>query len=81
MTNATLDIISEITNNELTISYECKTNHVLYSIADFGGNVIKRGDCHSVENNKLSISDLNKGIYMLCIIDGDVLLKRRFEKN
>lgn len=81
MTIATVDMISCIKNDALELNYTCKTPQVTYSIADFGGNVIKRGSYSCVENNKLLIDDLPKGIYTLCIIDGDQLSKSRFQKN
>lgn len=82
MTTATLDMISSVNNTTLELNYLCKTAQVTYSIADFGGNVIKRGDYYTcVKNNKLIIEELPKGTYTLCIIDGDQLCKSRFQKN
>lgn len=81
MTTATMDMIFSINNNSLELNYLCKTTQVTYSIADFGGNVMKRGDYNCIENNKLIIEELPKGTYTLCIIDGDQLSKKRFEKN
>jgi hypothetical protein len=80
MVNAATDIILEINKQALVVNYECATDHVLYSIADYSGNVVARGNCNDVENNSLDISMLPKGTYMLCIIDGDSLVKTRFEK-
>ncbi len=76
-----MDIITSINNNALILNYLCKTEQVTFSIADFVGNVIKRGNYNCIENNKLSIEELPKGTYTLCIIDGDQLAKKRFEKN
>lgn len=70
-----------INNNSLELDYLCKTSQVIYSIADFGGNVIKRGDFNCISNNILPIQELPKGMYTLCIIDGDELCKSRFQKN
>ena len=81
MKNAVENIVSEIDNRNLVINYNCKTDHVLFSIADFTGNVMMRGDCHEVVDNTLDISSLPEGMYMLCIIDGDSLIKARFQKN
>ena len=81
MTTATMDMISSINNGSLELNYRCKTTHVTFSIADFGGNVMKRGDYNGIANNKLIIEDLPRGTYTLCIIDGDQLSKSRFEKN
>ena len=78
---ATADMISSINNNALELNYLCKTPQVTYSIADFGGNVMKRGDYNCIENNTLFIEELPKGLYTLCIIDGDELCKSRFQKD
>jgi hypothetical protein len=74
-------MIASNDNQLLELSYSCNTNRVTYSIADFDGNVLKRGDYCCLENKKLAIDDLPKGIYLLCIIDGDALNKARFQKN
>ncbi|HLC84140.1 MAG TPA: hypothetical protein VJI69_09935 [Bacteroidia bacterium] len=81
MTIATLDMISSVNSSALELNYQCQTEQVTYSIADFVGNVMKRGDYNCVKNNKLIIEELPKGTYTLCIIDGDQLSKSRFEKN
>lgn len=76
-----LDMILSVNNTTLELNYLCKTTQVTYSIADFVGNVMKRGEYNCIENNKLKIEELPKGTYTLCIIDGDQLSKKRFEKN
>ncbi len=81
MTLVSENIISCVNNRAIELQYLCKTSHVTFSIADFGGNVMKRGDYNSLENNTLIIEELPKGIYTLCIIDGDQLFKMRFQKN
>ncbi|MFL5764613.1 MAG: hypothetical protein ACJ77K_11780 [Bacteroidia bacterium] len=81
MTTVTADMISAITNDKIELNYLCKTPQVTYSIADFGGNVIKRGDFTCIESKTLLIDDLPSGVYTLCIIDGDQLSKSRFRKN
>lgn len=81
MNTATLSMISSVNNDALELNYHCKTPQVTYSIADFGGNVMKRGNYNCIENNLLTINELPKGTYTLCIIDGDELSKARFEKN
>lgn len=77
----TLGMITSINKDSLVLNYKCKTEQVTFSIADFGGNVMKRGDYNCIENNKLIIAELPKGTYTLCIIDGDQLSKERFDKN
>jgi hypothetical protein len=81
MTLMTANMISGVNNNALELNYLCKTPQVTYSIADFGGNVMKRGNYNCIENNILPIEELPKGMYTLCIIDGDELCKSRFQKN
>ena len=81
MTLATIGMISSVNNDALELNYRCQTTQVTFSIADFGGNVMKRGNYNCIENNKLIIEELPKGSYTLCIIDGDQLSKSRFEKN
>ena len=70
-----------INNEDLELNYLCKTHQVTYSIADFGGNVMKRGEYNCILNNKLLINELPRGMYTLCIIDGDELSRARFQKN
>lgn len=81
MTNATHEIASIIDNSFLELNYQCKTAQVSYSIADYVGNIVLRGSYDCIINNKLEVKDLSKGVYMLCIIDGDSLTKVRFMKN
>lgn len=76
-----MDIITEVSNTNLTISYTCQTDRVLYSIADFGGHLLKRGSCQDFKDNTIDISDLPKGNYTVCIIDGAELIKERFQKD
>jgi hypothetical protein len=80
VTISDIDIIS-LNNNLLEINYLCKTKQVSYCIADFGGNVLKRGNYNCLEENRLAIDCLPKGFYTLCIIDGDDLTKSRFLKD
>lgn len=65
----------------LEINYLCKTKHVIYSIADFVGNVVKWGNYNCIENNKLEMNNIPKGMYIIFIIDGDSLTKICFIKN
>jgi hypothetical protein len=70
-----------ITNNVLELHYLCRTKQVTYCIADFGGNVLVRGNYNCLEENKISIEKLPRGSYTVCIIDGDQLSKFRFLKD
>jgi hypothetical protein len=68
-------------NDVLEVNYLCKTDQVSYCIADYGGNVLIRGNYTCLKENKLPINSLSKGNYTLCIIDGDQLTKFRFLKD
>lgn len=81
MTTATIDLISVLNNEVLEVNYQCRTAHVSYSVADFAGNVLMRGNYNCLEDNKLSITGLPKGMFTLCIVDGDSLTKTRFQKD
>jgi hypothetical protein len=81
MTIITSEIISLTVQNTLAINYFCKTEHVIYCIADFGGNVLMRGKYECLEENHISVKDLPKGTYTFCIIDGDLLTKAPFLKD
>lgn len=81
MVVTTSEIISLMNSEVLEINYLCKTKQVSYCIADFGGNVLNRGNYNCLSENKLPINNLPKGIYTLCIIDGDHLTKSGFLKD
>ena len=81
MTTATIDLITTVNNEVLELNYQCKTSQVIYSVADFAGNVLMRGSYNCVQDNKLSITGLPKGMFTLCIVDGDSLTKTRFQKD
>lgn len=73
--------LSVIENCSIEVKYLCQTPTVIYSIADFIGNIVKRGDFNCLVDSRLDIHDIPKGSYTLCIIDGDQLTKLRFQKN
>ena len=75
------DIILSNNNKELKINYVCETTQVNYSISDLFGNIIKCGDYDCLKDNIVPISDLAKGMYQFCIIDGDKFCKVRFNKS
>jgi hypothetical protein len=68
-------------NEVIELNYTCKTSQVSYSIADFVGNVLIRGNYDCLDENRIPIKNLTKGAYTLCIVDGDCLTKIRFQKN
>jgi hypothetical protein len=73
----------KLLNNEeiIELNYTGKTNQVTFSIADFTGNVLMRGDVKQLPENRIPIGTLKKGLYTLCIVDGDTLIKNRFQKD
>jgi hypothetical protein len=75
------DMLLVENNQVLEFKYSCKTDQVSYCIADFAGNVIMRGQFDNLDKNKISISKLQRGMYTLCIVDGDTLVKNRFLKD
>jgi hypothetical protein len=74
-------LLIENKNEVLELKYSCKTKQVTYSIADYAGNVILRGNIDNDPLKKIPISNLQKGIYTLCIVDGDTLEKNLFLKD
>jgi hypothetical protein len=78
MIPAVTDLLSVEANGVLEIHYTCRTRQVSYSIADFGGNVLIRGNFKHLVDNRLSVAQLKKGLYTFCIVDGDSLVKNRF---
>jgi hypothetical protein len=74
VTNAVL-----IEREFVEFTYACKTKQATWCIADFSGNILKRDQYRS--GQKLSIAGLPKGFYTFCIVDGDTLIKTRFQKD
>jgi hypothetical protein len=63
----------------LVFNYDCRTSQVTYSVADFGGNVLIRGDFRCLQENKIPIRNFRAGLYTLCIVDGDQLITNRIK--
>jgi hypothetical protein len=81
MTITATDIISFGEEKLLEVNYICRTQQVSYCIADFGGNVLMRGDFKGLMESKISVKHLPNGKYTFCIIDGDKLIKAPFLKG
>jgi hypothetical protein len=79
MQTASNDICFIEDKEYLVFNYSCRTSHVTYSVADFGGNVLIRGDFRCLEENKIPIQNLKSGLYTLCIVDGDQLITNRIK--
>jgi hypothetical protein len=79
MIPAVTDILLKEKAEEIVLDYTPQTHQVSYSIADFSGNVLLRGELRN--EKKIHIGSLKKGMYTLCIVDGDKLIKNRFHKD
>jgi len=79
MQSAVKDICFIEDREYLVFNYACRTSQVTYSVADFGGNVLIRGDFKCLEANKIPIRTLRSGLYTLCIVDGDQLVTNRIK--
>ncbi len=60
----------------LKVWYKPQTSHSIYDICDADGSVIKTGTVGK-EGIRIDISDLEKSEYLLMILDGDDVAKRR----
>ncbi len=60
MSNATIEIISLVSDRDLKINYQCQTGRASYSIADVGGHLLKRGNCYEVQNCRINLSEFPK---------------------
>ena len=60
----------------LKVWYKPQTSHSIYDICDADGSVIKTGQMQA-EGASIDISDLQKNEYLLMILDGDDVVKRR----
>jgi hypothetical protein len=60
-------------------TYACKTKQATWCIADFSGNILKRD--HYEPGQQFSIASLPKGLYTFCIVDGDTVVKAKFQKH
>jgi hypothetical protein len=81
MEKDTTRILHVINNAALELNYKCRTEAVSFSIADIGGNILRRGTFQAIKDKRLSIETLPKGAYTLCIVDGDQLTKAGFIKS
>jgi hypothetical protein len=65
---------------ELRFDYQCQTPKSSFSICDLMGNELISGRFIESEHHSIPVHQLGTGLYMLCIIDGDQLIKKRFRK-
>ena len=72
--------MTEPGTGDLVFMYECVTDRVCFSIADVGGTVYLKGRLR-MNSHRVKTDTLPKGIYALCIIDGDELMQARFRKE
>ncbi len=60
----------------LKVWYRPQTSHSIYDICDANGSVIKTGQL-GTEGARIDISDLEDREYLLMILDGEDLVKKR----
>lgn len=70
-------LASEFSDGHLLLQFKRQTEKTTYSIFDLGGSELKSGALTESEHHKIPVHDLTKGVYLLCIIDGDQLYKQR----
>jgi bacillolysin len=79
-TNETLSIVSLYPNpTKDVLNIETKgSTKLMYSVINFLGQVVKTG---SIENNVVNVSNLNAGIYILEVNDGQKTVTKKFIKE
>ncbi|TND09461.1 MAG: hypothetical protein FD123_1267 [Bacteroidetes bacterium] len=70
-------IMTEFTEGSLLLHFRRQTEKTSYSIFDLGGSEVKSGKLEGKDTHQVPVKELVKGIYLLCIIDGDQLYKTR----
>lgn len=60
----------------LRVWYQPRTSHSIYDVCDTNGTVLKTGQMES-EGARIDISDLPGKEYLLLVLDGDEVLRKR----
>ena len=70
----------EINNKtkELTLNYKPRTSMAVCSVSDVHGSILCTGKLNENDTMTHCIKDLQKGIYILCIVDGEDMIKKQF---
>ena len=67
-----------ITNKELLLDYELRTEKCSWSIFDLAGMEISKGALSGNAPHIIPIDALSPALYQLCVIDGDKLTNAKF---
>lgn len=73
-----LELQLDTQDQVLRVHYNPLTSHSIYDICDANGSVIKTGPIQENGVN-IDIKDLEEKEYLLLILDGDSVVKRRIQ--
>lgn len=73
-----LTVRTEEEGQVLRVWYRPKTSHSIYDICDAEGSVIKTGEIGG-EGARIDVSELEREEYLLLILDGDDVVKRKVQ--
>lgn len=73
-----LTVRTEQEGQILRVWYRPSTSHSIYDICDAEGSVIKTGEIRE-ESVRIDVSDLEGEEYLLLILDGDDVVKRKVQ--
>jgi len=63
---------------ELTLQYEPRTSMAVCSISDIHGSVHCQGKLEEKDSITHCVKELPEGVYILCIVDGEDMIKQQF---
>ena len=69
--------IIQVKDGFLVIDFKSPTEEALFDICDLSGSILRSGNLFN--SNKIKVSDLPLGIYILYIIDQGKIIKERFQ--
>ena len=69
-------IQKDLNEQILQVWYEPRSERSIYDICDINGSVIKTGSLQE-DGTRVDISELEKSEYLLLILDGEDILKRK----
>lgn len=73
-----LTVRTERQGQILRVWYNPRTSHSIYDICDAEGSVIKTGEIQE-EGVRIDVSDLEQDEYLLLILDGDDVVKKKVQ--
>lgn len=66
------------TTNNIKITYNCKSNHkIVLELIDINGKIILQKSYYSGVNDELNLIGFKKGIYLIRLINNEVILHRK----